>query len=122
MNGTINTSFNINGIIQENQELKGTINSNVIRGTIYNNQDRLKGTIHSGLSVLGTISGNSSLVATIVPSTITYPNYDGEYIVIPKVEEQILETKNKITRENIEVKEIPYSETSNEYGYTITIA
>lgn len=122
MNGTINTSFNINGKIQENQELKGTINSNRIKGTIYNNQEKLIGTIQSGLSVVGTVSGNSSLVATIVPSTITYPNYDGDYIIIPQVNEQTLETKNKITRENIEIKEIPYSETSNEYGFTITIA
>ncbi len=122
MNGTINTSLNIKGIIQDNQELKGKLNSNRIKGTIYNSQEKLKGTIHSGLSVVGTVSGNNSLVATIVPSTITYPNYDGDYIVIPQVEEQILETKNKLTRENIEIKEIPYSETSNEYGFTITIA
>lgn len=122
MNGTINTSFNINGTIQENLKLKGKINSKIIKGTIYNNQNKLKGTIQSGLSIVGTVSGNSNIFATIVPSTITYPNYDGEYIITPRVEEQILETKNKITRENIEVKEIPYSETSNEYGYTITIA
>lgn len=122
MNGTINTTLNINAIIQDNQEIKGKLNSKVVKGTIYDQNNKLKGTIQSGLSVLGSISGNDSLVATIVPSTITYPNYDGEYIIIPKVEEQILDTKNKITRENIEVKEIPYLETSNEYGYTITIA
>lgn len=122
MNGTINTTLNINAIIQDNQEIKGKLNSKVVKGTIYDQNNKLKGTIQSGLSVLGSISGNDSLVATIVPSTITYPNYDGEYIIIPKVEEQILDTKNKITRENIEIKEIPYLETSNEYGYTITIA
>lgn len=122
MNGTINTTLNINAIIQDNQEIKGKLNSKVVKGTIYDQNNKLKGTIQSGLSVLGSISGNDSLVATIVPSTISFPNYDGEYIIVPKVEEQILDTKNKITRENIEVKEIPYLETSNEYGYTITIA
>lgn len=122
MNGTINTTLNINAIIQDNQEIKGKLNSKVVKGTIYDQDNKLKGTIQSGLSVLGSISGNDSLVATIVPSTISFPNYDGEYIIVPKVEEQILDTKNKITRENIEVKEIPYLETSNEYGYTITIA
>lgn len=122
MNGTINTTLNINAIIQDNQEIKGKLNSKVVKGTIYDQDNKLKGTIQSGLSVLGSISGDDSLVATIVPSTISFPNYDGEYIVVPKVEEQILDTKNKITRENIEVKEIPYLETSNEYGYTITIA
>ena len=122
MNGTINTTLNINAIIQDNQEIKGKLNSKVVKCTIYDQDNKLKGTIQSGLSVLGSISGNDSLVATIVPSTISFPNYDGEYIVFPKVEEQILDTKNKITRENIEVKEIPYLETSNEYGYTITIA
>lgn len=122
MNGTINTTLNINAIIQDNQEIKGKLNSKVVKGTIYDQNNKLKGTIQSGLSVLGSISGNDSLVATIVPSTISFPNYDGEYIITPKVEEQILDTKNKITRENIEVKKIPYLETSNEYGYTITIA
>ena len=122
MNGTINTTSNINAIIQDNQEIKGKLNSKVVKGTIYDQDNKLKGKIQSGLSVLGSISGNDSLVATIVPSTISFPNYDGEYIITPKVEEQILDTKNKITRENIEVKEIPYLETSNEYGYTITIA
>ena len=122
MNGTINTTLNINAIIQDNQEIKGKLNSKVVKGTIYDQNNKLKGKIQSGLSVLGSISGNDSLVATIVPSTISFPNYDGEYIITPKVEEQILDTKNKITRENIEVKKIPYLETSNEYGYTITIA
>ncbi len=121
MNGTIDTRLTLNGIIQDNLELKATLNSNKLKGVIYDD-DKLIGTIKDRPVILGTVSCNPGLIATIVPSIINFPNYDGEYIVIPKVEEQILETKNKLTRENIEVKEIPYSETHNEYGKTITIA
>lgn len=121
MNGTINSKLNLTGIIQDNLKLKATLNDNKLKGTIHN-QEKLKGIIKPRASILGTVSCNPSMVATIVPSIISFPNYDGEYIIVPQTEEQILNTKNRITRENIEVKEIPYSETSNEYGYTITIA
>lgn len=48
--------------------------------------------------------------------------YDGPYVVTPASHEQILETKEKFLEENVEVKEIPYFETSNEYGTTVYIA
>ena len=48
--------------------------------------------------------------------------YTGEYNVIPKREEQKLETKDTFLEENVTVEEIPYAETSNPYGTTISIA
>lgn len=49
--------------------------------------------------------------------------YHGEYDVIPKAwQMQILETKNKVMDDNVRVHEIPYDETSNEYGETVVIA
>ena len=103
------------------EKFKSTLKDNKLKGTIHN-QNKLKGIIKPRESILGTVSCKPSMTAIIVPSMISFPNYDGEYVIIPQTEEQILNTKNRITRENIEVKEIPYSETSNEYGYTITIA
>ena len=44
------------------------------------------------------------------------PNYDGDYIVIPKTSEQVLQTAQKVMLENIVVKEVPYYETSNTAG------
>lgn len=43
--------------------------------------------------------------------------YDGEYIVTPSTNsEQTLNTANKLMKENVVVKEIPYFEVSNNSG------
>lgn len=48
--------------------------------------------------------------------------FEGPYVVIPKVEEQILPTKLKVMSDDVTVTEIPYAETSNIHGTTVTIA
>lgn len=49
--------------------------------------------------------------------------YDGEYTVAPKAHEsQTLETANKLLEENVLVLDVPYFQTSNEYGDTVYIA
>lgn len=121
MNGYINEVSNITGNINETLNLSGTIKDDELKGSI-SEENKIRGVISAGLSVIGALSQTNSLIATLDTKTITYPLYDGEYIIIPGLEEQILNTKDRVTKENIEVKEIPYSETSNEYGYTITIA
>ena len=51
------------------------------------------------------------------------PVYDGEYEVIPKVDAQLLETKNKSMTNDVQIQAIPYSEVSNpEGGVTVNIA
>ena len=42
--------------------------------------------------------------------------YDGEYEVTPATTAQTLETAQRFLEENVEIKEIPYAETSNEAG------
>ena len=50
-------------------------------------------------------------------------HYEGPYVVIPKAfDNTILQTKNKVMDDNVEVVEIPYDETSNTYGTTVVIA
>ena len=50
------------------------------------------------------------------------PEYTGETVVIPSSQEQPLYTANKVVRDNITVKEIPFYETSNPGGgYTAII-
>lgn len=121
MNGTIIKQSKITGVLNDNKILKGTIRDEEIKGSI-SSDNKLIGSIRAGVSVVGTLNPSGSLTAILNTGSISYPIYDGEYIITPRVEEQILETKNKITKENIEVKEIPYYENANEYGYTITIA
>lgn len=48
--------------------------------------------------------------------------YMGTYEVIPKTIMQYLYTRDKTMKKNVTVYEIPYAETSNEYGTTVTIA
>ena len=42
--------------------------------------------------------------------------YLGEYVVTPKVDEQIMETKDKVLTEDIKIKNIPFFDVSNESG------
>lgn len=63
-----------------------------------------------GLSCVGGLSGKVSV-------TKEYDVYGGEYTVIPKAfEEQVLSTSNRVTKENVIVKEVPFYETSNDSG------
>lgn len=55
--------------------------------------------------------------------TYDYDWFDGPYEVTPTAwEGQTLETEMKLMRQNVEVEEIPYTETNNDYGTTVTIA
>ena len=82
-------------------------------------------------SLIGKISGSSSLSAKLESSALssnlsigsnnTYLDYSGSYDIIPTENDQTLQTKNKILRDNLLVERIPYYETSNEYGKTIYI-
>ena len=52
-----------------------------------------------------------------------YPTYYGPYEAVPKVEDQIFETKKKSMEENFTVTKIPYQEVSNpQGGETVIIA
>lgn len=51
-----------------------------------------------------------------------YPTYEGPYEAIPKVSEQIFETKKKSLEDDFTVKEITYLETPNiGGGFTVVI-
>lgn len=57
-----------------------------------------------------------------IKSECDYPEYEGTYDVIPKTYDQYLETRNYVMKDDVTVHEIPYAETSNTYGTTVTIA
>lgn len=51
-----------------------------------------------------------------------YDWYDGEYVITPKIDEQLFITKNKTMKEDLVCNAIPYVEVSNPYGgYTVNI-
>lgn len=53
---------------------------------------------------------------------ISGDEYKGEYEVTPKIIAQYLQTQDKTMKKNVTVYEIPYAETTNEYGTTVSIA
>lgn len=54
--------------------------------------------------------------ATIVYGSGSAPPYAGPYTVTPKVEAQTLETARKIMTDDVNIKAIPFFETSNNAG------
>ena len=49
--------------------------------------------------------------------------YEGPYVVVPKIIDQTLETKDKLMEDDVLIREIPYYETSNiQNGVTVYIA
>ena len=54
------------------------------------------------------------IVTEIPPQGIEV--YKGEYAVTPKVEAQSLETANKLLKQNVAIRAIPFYETTNNSG------
>lgn len=59
-------------------------------------------------------------IVTVSPPLID--DYEGSYAVIPKVDEQILETRNKFMLDDVIIHKVPYYEADNQIGTTIFIA
>ncbi len=56
-------------------------------------------------------------------STEQYESYGGEYVVTPQAyDNQTLETKNKIMKDDITVLKVPFFSVDNASGQTVSIA
>lgn len=78
----------------------------------------LSGTISGEDTLRGKLSGETGLNGNICV-TKEYDAYTGEYDVTPRAfGPQILETANKVMKENVTIAEVPYWETSNESNGT----
>ena len=82
-----------------------------VSGRITTDLPKVSGTI---VSVLPVVRGK--VASQLIPET-----YEGEYVVIPKTTPQVLLTKRKNMREDVTVTEVPYEETANPYGTTVSI-
>lgn len=90
----------MNGQIQEDLELEGTLTLNLeLTGNIYS--DDLTGEL---------TLGNQTTTA-----------YSGSYTITPSSESQTINTTDKIMLSNIQINGIPYEEVPNEYGNTVYI-
>lgn len=112
--GQISTSSELSGQINQVPELKGVINAEL----------NLKGMISSNNFLVGTINSIQQIIGKIdipLSDNRDISEYEGDYVVTPKVASQTLSTKEKLLHEDILILEIPYYETSNESGKTIYI-
>lgn len=76
------------------------------------------------ITLTGVINDVATLSGTIQEAAAYEPKgklYDGKYSVIPDTDAVVLPTKDKTMREDIKVFAIPYWETSNDTGTTVTI-
>lgn len=85
-------------------------------------EDTLTGAVSSGGEIQGKLDTASTLVGSVGFPKCDYPMpYIGEYEVTPRSYEQYLDTNDKYMSDDVTVKQIPYFETSNDYGETIYI-
>ena len=80
----------------------------VLKGTL-SGEHYLKGKIQNG----GNLKGKFSFA-----SGCNHEPYDGDYIVDPTFDKQVLETQSKLMLENVEVNPIEVSRVSNPSGGT----
>ena len=89
----------------------------VIKGHI--GKATLKGSILTkGCMLKGKLNANATLAGSVTLGELSYPKYDGEYEITPIVEEQVLETRQKVMVEDLTIQAIPFYETSNTTGGT----
>ena len=82
----------------------------------------IKGEISDNkISINGVLTSNNNILVGSVNTSTSAPPYTGSYDIIPSIEEQTLNNKNKLLSDDLSIKEIPYFETSNPYGETIYI-
>lgn len=73
---------------------------------------------------IDTIDDAYDIDGEIITNTVfkcNHTTYQGNYIVTPKINNQVLPTKNKALSDNITILEIPFYKTSNETGQTVYI-
>ena len=73
-------------------------------------------TIQSEIPIDIDLGITSEIELTISEGGTALPVYDGDYVVVPRKVEQVLETKNKSMRENVTINPINYLEVSNPQG------
>lgn len=67
--------------------------------------------------ITGKLSGTGGIAGQInVPERIDAEVYDGDYIVYPRFDEQTLETKNKLMKDDVTINEIAVSKVTNPQG------
>lgn len=106
------------GTLTGNAGISGNLSvQSGVSGNVVTDAEHIVGTltgvsgISGSLSAQGGVSGN-----VVIPSQIPVEEYDGDYTVTPRLDEQTLATRGYKMRDNVTVEMIPVVTTSNPYG------
>lgn len=70
----------------------------------------------------GSVSANKNILGAKASISTDHELYSGAYNVTPEIEEQTLNTSDKLMIEDVKIRAIPYYSVSNQYnGETIII-
>lgn len=94
-------------------------NTIVLYGSIRGSANLYGGVVNDiSCQLLGSMYDYVGLTGNVVASYDrgTYEKYEGSYKVTPMVTSQTLATENRLMKENVTIKEIPFYEVSNSFG------
>ena len=122
MNSELTNSISLKATLSNGLNIKGSLlNGNNLAGLLKINSG-MTGVLSDIQSMSGVIKENTLVqYETNINNSSSYPTYTDSYDIIPRIEDQTLNTKNKVLKDDVLVESIPYYQTSNEYGNTVYI-
>lgn len=120
----------ITGSLNAINEVKGGLTSDKSIAGKLGSVDKVTASLTPTTSLAGSLS-SSKMEAKLtaigsIKASCSFPEiilgdadpYDGEYLIYPSMEEQRLNTKGKVLKDDVLILEIPLFETQNESGGT----
>lgn len=89
--------------------------------SIISQSNKINGHVSGRINMSGSLGKSEPTMSPGLNNPMPLPNYNGPYNVIPRTEDQSLQTTNKALRQDVLIESIPYYQTSNEYGDTVYI-
>lgn len=62
------------------------------------------------------VAGDKAIFSEVQTVNVGGDPYEGDYVVTPKVDQQIMSTKGKVMVQDVTIKQIPFFKTSNTSG------
>ena len=122
VDGKIDGTEQINGTLGDDKDVVGVIGSDSKTIGVIAPLEEISATLKSDGGLSGDLEGTSTMQGDVlIGNCIDAPPYRGDYIITPKVDEQIMATRQKVMFDDVTIKAIPYYETANVYGTTIYI-
>lgn len=86
-----------------------------MNGRVIAQEGSLVGSVKMDGTLVGTIKSDGLLVGSLSIS-VDYKDYTGSYDITPKVDEQVMRTKDSHMTDDVTIKAIPYYNVGNTSG------